>query len=317
MLKAQEDPALAARVLRRIPLRYAAGADPALDRPGHVRAGSSLARLGDGRLVVVQDDAHFLAVVDPATGLAEAVTLPAGVGGARQFDPSRGTKHLKWDLESCVVLPATADDADADPRAWLVALGSGSTARRERVLVAPLPADGGPPRADDVRLVDAAALYARLRALTAFAGAELNVEGAVRVGDRVRLLGRGNGAGTDDAPAVNATCDVPLGALRAFLAGRADAPEPSDAVPYALGALDDAPLGFTDATAVGDALLADAARWARLTDADGAPWRAKVEGLIAATPDGRRLWVVTDADDPDAPSELCEVAFGRAVEGGG
>jgi hypothetical protein len=41
--RATPDPALEARVLSRTPLRYAEGADPDLDRPAHVRAGSSLA----------------------------------------------------------------------------------------------------------------------------------------------------------------------------------------------------------------------------------------------------------------------------------
>ena len=79
------DPALRARIVRRLPMRYAAGADPAQDRPAHVRAGSALARVG-GRLAVVQDDANFVALVDPETGLARPVALPRGAAGLRQFD---------------------------------------------------------------------------------------------------------------------------------------------------------------------------------------------------------------------------------------
>lgn len=94
---------VSARILRTTPLRYAEGADPALDRPAHVRAASAVARVG-GRLAIVQDDANFVALVDPATGLAEAVTLPAGEGGLRQFDDLRGNKRFKLDLESCVLL---------------------------------------------------------------------------------------------------------------------------------------------------------------------------------------------------------------------
>ena len=56
---------------------YRDGPDRSLDRPAHVRAGSGLSWIGD-RLVLVQDDANFVAVVDPATGFAESITLPAG-----------------------------------------------------------------------------------------------------------------------------------------------------------------------------------------------------------------------------------------------
>jgi hypothetical protein len=314
-------------IVRRTPLRYAGGPDPALDRPGHVRAGSGLAPVG-ARLAVVQDDAHFLALVEPASGVAHAVTLPAGPGGARQFDASRGTKHLKLDLESCVALPA-AGGAIA-----LVAFGSGSTSARERVLVATFayPDEEEPA----VRLVEATPLYAALRAESAFAGSEMNVEGAAVVGDRVRLFGRGNGAARDGVAATNATCDVDAAALLAFLRGDGPPPAVRDVRGYALDALDGCPLGFTDAAALDDGRVlytaaAEAspnavddgevagsaigwiapdgasATWTPLRDADGTPCRDKVEGVVPARPDGTRLWVVTDADDPEAPSALCEV----------
>src|SRR5215207_7995120 len=92
---AREDPALGARVVRRTPLRYRDGDDASLDRPAHVRAGSGLAWVDTSRgprLAVVQDDAHFVALVDPRDGLAEAIALPPGPGGLRQFDDGRGNK---------------------------------------------------------------------------------------------------------------------------------------------------------------------------------------------------------------------------------
>ncbi len=71
-IAAHRDPALRARIVRKVPLVYAAGADPALDRPAHVRAGSGLAWIG-GVLAVMQDDANFIALADPVTGLVAAV----------------------------------------------------------------------------------------------------------------------------------------------------------------------------------------------------------------------------------------------------
>jgi hypothetical protein len=333
---AVEDASLRARVVRRVELRYAGGADAALDRPAHVRAGSGLAWVGR-RLAVVQDDASFLALVDPATGAADAVPLPAGPGGARQFDTARGTKHLKLDLEACVVVPGAVAGEPAGGGV-LLGFGSGSTPRRERVLVAPLA--GGGVDADAVRLHDASALYAALRASADFAGAELNVEGAALVGTRLRLLGRGNGAARDGLAAVSATCDLDAAALLAFLLRGDPAPAPRDVVRYDLGALGGAPLAFTDAaplpdgslvytaaaeaspnavddgavagSAVGLLARGGAARWAALADAAGRPVAEKAEGVALAAADGSRLYVVFDVDDPGRPAELAEVELGGA-----
>ena len=111
-------------------MRYAAGADAAIDRPAHVRAASGLAWVGDshGRIAVIQDDANFVALVDPATGAAEAIVLASGHEGLRQFDDARGNKAHKLDLEA---LATVADGT----RTLLLAFGSGSSARRESVLV--------------------------------------------------------------------------------------------------------------------------------------------------------------------------------------
>src|ERR1700750_1025366 len=85
---ARFDPALTARVVRSLPLFYAQGADVALDRPAHVRSASGLVRV-DGQVAVIQDDANFVALVDPATGRARAITLAAGAQGRLQFDDER------------------------------------------------------------------------------------------------------------------------------------------------------------------------------------------------------------------------------------
>lgn len=336
LVVARPDPALRARVVASRPLTYAAGADPAEDRPAHVRAGSGAAvvRTPAGpRLAVVQDDAHFVALVDPATALADAVALPPGVGGRRLFDTTRGNKHHKLDLEACLAVPDPATGAPV-----LLGFGSGATEARERVAVVRGLADR-PAAEAEVTLADASALYAALRAEPGFAGAELNVEGAARVatgsGDVVRLFARGNGAGG----AGSATCDLPLDALLAYLLAAAPAPPPpvGRVVRYDLGALGGERLGFTDAMPWGDdggvlylaaaesstdviedgpvagsalgLIAADgSARWTPLVDADGTPFALKAEG-VAAGPEAGRLWVVLDVDDPDAPSLLCEVAL--------
>jgi hypothetical protein len=332
---------LAARVVRRVALRYRDGADAETDRPAHVRAGSGLAWVDtpEGRrIAVVQDDAHFVALVDPADGMALPIALPAGPGGRRQFDDARGTKASKLDLEAIVAVP----DPLAGGAPMLLAVGSGATPRREHVVLVRGVAAGAP----EVRLVHTPALYAALRAEPAFAGSELNVEGALFLPDDggvLRLFGRGNGAGRDGALPVNATCDLAWPALHAHLAApdTAAPPHPTRVTQYALGEVDGVPLGFTDAApgrdgavtytaaaeasadAVQDGPVAGsavgvvardggAARWTALREPDGALLQAKVEGLAPDPGDATRLWVVIDRDAHDVPSELCEVRLAGA-----
>ncbi|MCC6214808.1 MAG: hypothetical protein IT376_08070 [Polyangiaceae bacterium] len=309
------DPSLSARVLERRPLRYTAGADPAVDRPAHVRAGSSLVWVGS-RLAVVQDDALFLALVAPRHDLVGAVALPAP-GGVRQFDDARGNQREKLDLEAAFVHAGR-----------LIALGSGATAERCRVVVVDLERGGR------TRVVDARALYDRLRADAWFCATELNVEGAVIVGEALRVFQRGNGAALGGRAASDATADLPLAEVLAFLdaGGAGPAPAPRDVVRYRLGALAGVSLGFTDAAAQGERVLyvaaaedspnavedgpvagmvlgaldEDRARHAVVLDGER-PLAVKAEG-IAIDPDRPdRAFLVTDPDDPSAPSELVVV----------
>jgi hypothetical protein len=321
---ARRDDALRARIVRMLPLVYAAGEDPGLDRPGHVRAGSGLAWVG-GTLVAIQDDANFVARIDPGDGHVHPLPLPAGEGGLRQFDDVRGNKGFKLDLEACTVVP------DGQGGEMLLAFGSGSSARRERILrvaevAAPHPF---------VELREAITFYARLRDAAEFAGSELNVEGAVWRGGHVLLLNRGNGAAVDGRQPVDATCQVEWAALLAYLDGPGGqpAPAPQSIIQYELGEIEGSRLTFTDAMVAGDALVYTAtaeaspnavddgpvagsalgiigadgeARWTELRDADGTRFEGKVEGVARGTRPGT-VYVVVDRDDPARPSELCEV----------
>ena len=327
-LVAVPDVRLRARVVRRTPLFYQGGADPALDRPAHVRAGSGVAWFGE-RLVVVQDDANFLAFVDPGTGETRAVALPAGEDGRRQFDDGRGNKHHKLDLEAVFSMPGPDGEWE------LVALGSGSTSRREQIITA----TGRDETDVTVAVCHAHELYAALRADPEFAPGELNVEGAIYLGGVVRLFGRGNGASRDGRGSRNAVGTLSVDALHAYLHGGGRVPHLDHVQPYELGRIDDLALGFTDATVAADGrtvLFAAAAedspdatrdgrvagsalgvlgmggtvRWTPLVGAHEAEsFVAKVEGIVAVPNDPRRLYAVIDLDDADAPSELCEVVL--------
>jgi hypothetical protein len=327
IIRARHDPALTARVVRSVPLLYAGGADPGLDRPAHVRSASGLVRAG-GRVALIQDDASFVALADPATGQARAIALPAGEAGLRQFDDLRGNKRFKLDLESCVMLE------DADGGGTLIAFGSGSAPLRETIVLVRRVASPQP----DVRVVDASPLYAVLRAETGFSGSELNVEGAALAGGVLRLFNRGNGAPRSGLLPVNATCDLDLAGFLAFLTdpSAAPPPQPREVTQYDLGQVSGLPLTFTDAVERGGAILyaaaaeasPDATRdgpvagcaigiihdrkatFAVVEDSRGERYAEKIEGILPHPADPARLWAVIDRDDPRAASELLEVVLG-------
>jgi hypothetical protein len=318
------------QVLSRTPLRYDAGADANSDRPAHVRAGSGCAFVDiptvGRRLCVVQDDANFIAVVDVAAknaaGVAvDSIDLPAQ-HGLRQFDKLRGNKADKLDLESaCAVV--------VDGKPGLLAMGSGSTDARMLFVLTTFGPDGTP----SVEPLPANAFFKRLQNNNDFAGDELNVEGMVVDGDRVRFFNRGNGAGD----AVDAVGEVSLRALLAHLRDPlASAPPPLvNLRAFELGTIDGTRLTFTDAargkdgrtlflcaaeaspntyddgvvkgTAIG--VLDDDGRVAvtLLRDESGRVLKDKVEGLALDPSDPKRAYIVVDKDSPTEASELLTI----------
>jgi len=261
------------------------------------------------RLVIVQDDVNVLVLRHgERTG---AVLLPAGEGGRRRFETAHGNKHAKLDLEACAALP--------DGR--LVAFGSGSTRARERLVVLG--------EADSVRVVDAPALYAQLRGEAAFAGSELNVEGALVVSDALRLFQRGNGAPLAGASPVNATVDLSLQEFVRWLDGGSSLPLLHDVTQYDLGHTQGVPFTFTDAALMCDGRVAFLAcaeaspdtyrdgevlgccfgisdyksvRLGPIVHADGHPTRLKLEGIESRPASPGSFDVVADMDRPDEPA---------------
>ncbi len=275
-----------------------------------VRAASAIAPLGDGWLVA-QDDATSAAWVRGAS-VAPVRVLPA-VEGLDLFSEAEGTKLLKPDLEAaCAVV------VDGEPAVLL--LGSGSTpARMHGVLVR---LEGGAPV---VVAADLTPLYERVAAV--LGTGQLNLEGACRVGDRLRWFARGNLR----AGVPSASVDVDLAALVAAIAGAPVEVAVDRPVTYDLGAVRGVGLALTDAVALDDGrILASAAAEDApnavddgevvgtalvVVDgdavtavaplpvaADGTVW--KVEGLAvrSSRPGGLDLLAVVDADDPELPS---------------
>ena len=320
-INGRQDPSLTALVVNCTPLLYRAGPDERFDRPAHVRAASSLAAVGD-YLTVIQDDANFIAWFDPTLVHVEVVPLPAGHEGKRLFDDGRGNKRWKLDLEACLFEPAGQR---------LFAFGSGSSPWRERIVSVTNLFSQSP----TVTVHEAAAFYAALRAATDFAGSELNIEGAILLDQtRLRLFQRGNGAPHGSLRPVNATADLSWDSLLAYLqAPQTPAPFALENItPYNLGMIDGVPLTFTDAALVSSGVLFSAAaeaspdaiqdgpvagsglgiigrdgaaRWTLLLEEEDRPFIGKVEG-VAVTAAGN-CYVVIDKDDPQIPSELCQV----------
>ncbi len=303
-----------ARISKKTPLLYSQGADNVRDRPHYVRAGSGLAWVQSdkgARLAVCQDDAAFVALVDPRTRRVDAITLPAGKGGARQFDSARNNKMDKFDLESACVLPTAGGDR-------LFLFGSGSAAVREVALELNVDTHA-------VTVHSTSVLCAALRAALP-AGTELNIEGTCMQGDTLVLLQRGNGKGAVDAVCRSRWPEV----LRSFQDGTPPAVRVTRA---RLGTIAGVQLTFTDACAQGPNVLFLAAAekspnaiddgevvgcaigiWRSddtftvtpLLDEDGEPYMGKPEGLCVVND---RTWVVTDADNATQPSLLLDVTL--------
>lgn len=296
-----------------IPLRYDVPPASSLDIAAHVRAASGV-RLWGNRLVLVQDDVNAIAVKDGSRVIA--LPLPANAEGERSFDATRGNKHRKLDLEACVVLP--------DGR--LLGFGSGSTPARERLVT--LTPDGV------ITLHDGAQLYRAMRADAAFVGSELNLEGAVIIGERLRFFQRGNGAVLGDLKPVNATADVSLPAFLAWLDACGAMPELQDVQAHDLGTIEGVPWTFTDATLLpdGTVVFVGAAEASPNTYLDGETIGScvgtlygaeatvipvvneanelvplKLEGIEHRPGSRASFYVVADMDDPNSPALLGEL----------
>ncbi len=317
---------------------YVEGPSRSEDRPPHVRAASSLSAFRE-YLAVVQDDANWLALIDDQQQVT-AVPLPPGPHGERVFGESRGNEKDKYDLEACTAV-------GKDESAELIAFSSGSREGTDFVLR--VRQDGASTSEDfgsglTAKFVDAGPFYRMMRDIPDFAGACLNIEGALTLdGDVVRLFQRGNSEVRGERQPVDATADIHWPALRSHLDDRDKVPPPrlENVRAYELGDLDGVRLTFSDAEYLGDGRVlfsasaedpesgdikgsvlgvieADGnASWAELIDTDGGPFRGKIEGLTRDLHDERKIFFVIDDDVEDEPSKIYEAMLSEAFFEGG
>jgi hypothetical protein len=285
--------------------------DPASHPRGqpHISSASGLVILGDWFYFVADDENHLITVPKDRVEARAFQMLPLGEGRLPADDAER--KRRKKDLELVFDVPARA----GAPR-MLVAWGSGSRASRDVGYVLRLASDGrleGSPRR-----VSLTPLHDVLRRHTA----ELNIEAGLVLGDELHLFSRAS----PKAPS-NGWFRIDLAAVIAFLlANGQTAQVPAVRVAEMdLGQMAGVPVGISDATARDDGgwLLSASAEHTSDAYDDGRvegsvllscahdgniTWRAqldghhKVEGIAF---DGRgSLWMTTDDDAPDVPSQL-------------
>jgi hypothetical protein len=269
----------------------------------HLSAASALV-CANGCVYVVADDEHHLAVFRDRDAPGELHRLFA----ADLPDDKKARKLRKPDLETLLCLPM---------RSALVALGSGSRPNRNTGVLIPLGAGGEP--LTGVVSFDLQPLYEPLRA----ALGEINIEGAMLLGEDFVLLNRGVAGGSG-----NAAVYYPLSVLIDTIDGRLHAVAPFLIRRYTLGHIDDVPLAFTDAAALREggwvftAVAEDtndsyadgrcSGSVVGVVDASGAlvathrlDVLVKVEGIAVRVDDrGISLCLVTDADDPAQASQL-------------
>ncbi|HSW07249.1 DUF6929 family protein [Aquabacterium sp.] len=301
-LRDDEAAVLLVQTLRTLSMDAAAG-------PGRLSAASGLAHCGEWLHVVADDE---LKLASFRLGDAQPGRWCQLFDGDLPL-PHAARKAAKPDLEALALLPPFAGHACGA----LLAMGSGSTTRRQRAALVPLDAQGQVSGAPQV--IDVAPLLASLRAQFA----DLNIEGAFVDGERFCLLQRGH-----QRDPANACIAFDWPAVQRWLVAAGPAPVPDAIARFELGHIGGAALCFTDGAALpeGGFVFCAAAEQTDDVYADGAclgsavglvdaqgrlqrmeplALRCKAEGISTrAAADGLQLLLVTDADDRSAPALL-------------
>ncbi len=279
---------------------------------GYVSAASGLVRAGKN-FWVAADDENYLASFPVAGGPGKTLKI---FKGELPEDPDERKKE-KADIESLLLLPRAVT---GEPHDLLLGIGSGSKPKRHRGVVVPLDANGE--ALGKVRHID----WSKLNEELAKTFPKVNIEGAVIIGDRIRLSQRGNGKANISAivdldlkevvAAVLADKDVPASALRGIR--RIDLGQ-ERGVPWTvtdLAALPDGRMIFTAAvedsgTVVGDGAILATGIGVLNRDGTVGSFRrtepkVKLEGVSIVGIHGGAvdIAVVSDDDDRKIPSRL-------------
>lgn len=274
-------------------------------------------RAGEFLYVVADDELHL--GVFPVIGNQPGVLLRLKSGELPDAPAAR--KVAKPDLESL----ARLGPSDKHPHGALFALGSGSRPNRRAGYVIELAEQGA--AIDSPRALELSAIFAALGQVK-----DINIEGAVVDGDRLRLLQRGN-KGDGRNAVIELRCERLAHQLR-----HQDGLDKVELVHiswFDLGDIQGVPLCFSDGAALADGSIAFTAVAEDTEDsyADGRcvgaavglinangnlqalrrlarPW--KVEGIEARSEGGVvQLLLATDADDPQVPASVYSAQLSR------
>jgi hypothetical protein len=260
----EELPPLSLRKLRDLEVEEPSGPG----RPAHLSAASGVVRRGEFVYVIGDDELH-LGVFRLTS--SEPGRLLQVLGGDLPDDHGDRSEE-KPDLEALTLLPPFK----SHPYGALLGLGSGSAPARNRGFVCALAADGsiaGEP--DELAL---GPLYGLLREHFA----DLNVEGAATMGERLWLLHRGT-----SREGSNLVAELSLERLMRSLRDDLclDAEELETVRRYDLGDINGVQLTFSDATPIADQLVVFTAS----AEADDGGIRGSVVGTLGLDGSVRRL----------------------------
>ena len=279
----------------------------------HLSAASGLAVIGERFYVVADDDVHLGAfALDNALPGQRVAVFPDDLPQEKS-----ARKKCKPDLEALLLLPPEAHF----PFGSLLALGSGSTARRRRAAQLALDASGaihGAPQS-----LDFSPLFLSLETHVV----DLNIEGALVLGKQLVLLQRGN----QQHPR-SALIFCPLDSVLQFLQGTAvNFTSVLTIVDCTLPTINGVVLSFTDGTPLPDGNILFSAVAENTADSyrDGECVGAalgvvtpagkilccqalaqphKIEGVALHWPAGKpEILLVTDADNPSIPAALLRI----------
>lgn len=287
------------------------------NRLAHLSAASGLVQIGPWLYVVADDELHLGKFVLEGNRAGE---LYRCFDGDLPID-TEDRKAEKPDIEVLTLIPQFNNPSQQA----LLALGSGSKKNRHRSAMIPLDNNGNISSA--ANMIDLSLFYEFLQKEIG----KLNIEGAAIVQNDIFLFQRGNKKNK-----LNASIRIELSDFYRLLLQPYKHYEPHlQITPYDLGAIDNIPLCFTDATSLPSGEVIFTASAENTSDAylDGACMgsaigvitpqgnlsflepidkKVKLEGVAANKKDSTiELLLVTDADNSSRPAQLYSASINQ------
>ncbi len=292
----------------------------------HISAASGLVMVGDRCFAIADDELHLICFkTDPTTDLHLLALRP----GQLPDEPSK-RKAAKPDFEALVLIEPWHFGEHEQRRALFV-MGSGSVAQTRQFGAllffneSVATSESGLDLFTQIKAIDLEPLYTPLVPLIT----GLNIEGAVIVGDTLKLLQRGNSVAgqsaiieyelaqfmawllgeTNAAPLPNQIVPLQLPSIAGVLLAPTDAAQVSENSWVISAVAEDTASSYHDGPCLGSAIVVFDTANTQLAHyfLEGSP---KVEGICGYASAGElHLSMVTDADDPHIASQFLTVGL--------